>query len=342
MTELRDFRPVFVVGAPRSGTTLVYSLLLASGQFPLYEEGETRLLECRSRYGPLRLDSCYRRFIDAWLASAQFRRSGLPPEPFRREAAHCRDSYLDFLRFFMAEMCRFHGKDRWAEKTPANVHHMERLSREFPSARFVHVIRDARDVALSRRKLGWNLVASENPAHQLLGAVKHWEQLVRIGRGSGVSLGDRYMELRYEDLLQRPEHEIERLAAFTDAPIPSRIEGDNRVGALDGGFSAFETPVEGISAAPLERWRDQLTERERRLVALCVGRILDELGYPVEHDGIPRGLRWRIGLRAAAYDNMLTLRRWLRNHTPVWALRSPRLLDYEDVRPPPRRGLRST
>lgn len=328
MTGPPDHRPVFVVGAPRSGTTLVYSLLLASGEFAMYEEGETRLLQCRGRYGPLWFGPSYRRFMEDWIASDQFLRAGLPAEPFRREAERHRSSYVDFLRFFMSEMCRTQGRSRWAEKTPANVHHMERLARAFPTALFVHVVRDARDVALSRRKLGWHVVRSDDRDRQLLGAVKHWELLVRKGRRSGRRLGGRYLELRFEDLVEEPEPEISRLARFTDAAIPVRFDAGPKVGALKKGFSAFEDPIGGISSRPVGRWRKHLSDREREIVVAAGGSALEDLGYPTGEARPAVSLRWDVFWRGALYGVLLRLRHWLREHTLLGLLRRPRLLDF--------------
>lgn len=330
MTDAADRRPVFVVGAPRSGTTLVYSLLLSSGDFPLYEGGETLLLQCRSRYGPLRVDAFYRRFMRDWIASDQFQRSGLPADAFRRQAEEHRGDYVEFMRFFMEEMCRSQGKARWAEKTPDNIYYLERLAREFPTAVFVHVVRDGRDVALSRRKLGWHVVWSEDPERQLLGAVKHWEQHVQTGRDAGAGLGGRYLEVHYEDLVRCPEEQIHRLAAFTGAEIPVRAEAGRRVGALKGGFSAFGDRVEGISSRPVERWRSRLSARERTVVAVAVGRTLEEFGYPVDGTaGVDGALRRAVVWRTAAYGGLLSLRRWLREHTLLRTLRPPRLLNFD-------------
>ena len=76
-------------------------MLLASGQFPRYEEGETHLLELRSRYGSLVRDPAWHRFLRDWLASLQFTRSGLDANAFQREAEHCRSSYTALLACFI-------------------------------------------------------------------------------------------------------------------------------------------------------------------------------------------------------------------------------------------------
>lgn len=328
MTEARRSGPVFIVGAPRSGTTLVYSLLLASGDFPVYLEGETRLLQCATRYGPLTRDACFRRFMDDWMRSDQFSRSHLDPERFREGAAKHRDSYVSFLRYFMSEMCRDQDKRRWAEKTPANIHHLGRLARDFPSACFLHVIRDGRDVAISRRKLGWNVVRSDDPIRQLLGAATHWEWLVEVGRRAGARLGGRYMELHYETLLRRPEAEIPRLAEFVDADIPVSVDEQDRIEALDEGYSAFEESISGLSDAPVERWRDRLTPRERRTLDTSIGGTLSDLGYDTgeAQDGLTA--RFRTILLGRWYRSLFSLRSIVKKIVPIWPLMDSDILDH--------------
>lgn len=329
MKSSRSDFPVFVVGAPRSGTTLVYSLLLATGEFVEYEEGETRLLQCRYVYGPLSRDSCRARFAEDWLKSAQFKRSGLDPEDFRDVLAREPDSYVELLRAFMQLMAEDQDKPRWAEKTPANIHHMHELADAFPEARFVHVIRDGRDVALSRRKLGWHVVRSDDPVRQLVGAAVHWAGVITSGRAAGRSLDGRYHEVQYEDLIRRTDEEIVRLMSFADSHLADCWRDQPSSGALQSGFSAFSSEISGLSTDPLERWRDRLSDEELAATHSTIGGTLRDLGYQVAPGAATPWDR----LTATAYGSFvrlwLAVKRLVRRHTPLRRLRSPRLLDSE-------------
>ncbi len=105
----------------------------------------------------------------------------------------------------MESITKSQGKKRWVEKTPSNIMHMERLLTLFPGAKFIHVIRDGRDVAISRRKLGWTTSITNDPLRELLFNALDWEKTVKYGRHCGDRLGKNYMEIRYEDIIYNLE-----------------------------------------------------------------------------------------------------------------------------------------
>src|SRR5205809_595320 len=79
-----------------------------------------------------------------------------------------------------------------------------------PESRFVHLIRDGRDVGLSIREMSWG--PSKMPA-----LAEFWAKRIRTGRSEGARLGGaRYLELRYEDLVEGPVRELRRVCAFLD------------------------------------------------------------------------------------------------------------------------------
>jgi hypothetical protein len=191
--------PIFVFGAARSGTTLTYSLLLSSGCFPIYE-AESRILECASRYGSLRSARNRAAFLGDFLQSRQFARSSLSEQTVTELAIRRSGSYVDFLDGFMGELCGAQGKQRWVEKSPNNMQFVDELKSYYPEAKFVHVVRDGRSVAVSQRKHG-GAKYSRNPRRQLIWSANVWAQQVTAGRRAGALGRDRYLEVRYEDIV---------------------------------------------------------------------------------------------------------------------------------------------
>ncbi|MCC7202296.1 MAG: sulfotransferase [Nitrospirae bacterium] len=293
--ENRLDSPIFVVGTSRSGTTLLYNILLSSGEFPLYE-AETKLLdECAIKYGNLKRERNYHKFMKDWGISKQFIRSGMKIEQFQEQARdHC-NNYIEFLSFFMDSMAKRQGKKRWAEKTPSHIRHMRELSRAFDNARFIHIIRDGRDVALSRRKLGWIGVRSKDPLKQLLFSAIDWEITVRNGRRMGNKLGSNYLEVRYEDLISNIEDVLTRINQFADVKIDRQKIKDISMGSLRKANTAFGEKMDGISSKAVERWRKDLTEDELTCLNIAIGKSLSELGYNVpERGGMNKaGLYWK-------------------------------------------------
>jgi hypothetical protein len=118
--------------------------------------------------------------------------------------------FADAVRALFANYAAHHGKPRYADKTPHYVSHLPRLAERFEEARFVHVVRDGRDVALSLLEVPWGPDSVEEAALQ-------WRRRVLEGRAAGLG-PDCYRELRYEALVADPERELRALVAWLDLP----------------------------------------------------------------------------------------------------------------------------
>lgn len=307
--------PVFVVGAARSGTTLLYSVILASDAFPVYR-AESRIMECATRYGSLTAERNFRRFAADFSNSRQFARSGLEPEALWNAPRESRTSYSAFLHYFMASIAAREGKERWIEKSPNHLLHMRELATAFPSALFVHAVRDGRSVAVSQRRLRFDRAPSDDPLVQLVWAAKHWEVMVNTGRQNGRALGPRYLEVRYEDLLGEPGAVVSRLSEFLDVDLSLERVQNSDVGALGRANTAFGENLTGLSDKALNRWEAELDDDEKNVVHWAVGGTLRDFGYAVPEPGSAR-----VPLRAAAHARLYPLamrtKRMLNRYTPV-------------------------
>ena len=201
--------PVFVVGCPRSGTTLVQTMLDSHPRLSVLYEADflvdiplglrsslanaskaVTLAEAHPSFGTdtsFQADS-----FDARTASTAFRELGIT------DAAGA-------MRALAASQALAQGKRRWGNKTPKALLHIAQLAIVYPDAQFIHMIRDGRDSASSNALGDRNLVQSA-----LL-----WRAGVRAGRRAGSHLGPaRYLEVRLEELLSSPEEQIRRMCAF--------------------------------------------------------------------------------------------------------------------------------
>ena len=135
------------------------------------------------------------------------------------------------------------GKRRWAEKTPLNVRHLAWIFRHFPNARFIHVLRDGRDVVCSLRSHpvrrfvdgAW---ASVPQNRSVASCIRQW--LTLTGEGMRWRADPRYLEVRYEDLVQDPEATMRRVMAFVGEPfdeawLTARLEAQNAGGSAAAG-----------------------------------------------------------------------------------------------------------
>ena len=197
-----------IVGAPRSGTTLLRLMLDANTQLAIPPETGFLGLRMSKHSDPRRqfFDALtnYPADAPAWgdygISREAFWEALQKIEPFEFGAgARC------FFRLYAA----LHGKRRWGDKTPGHIFQMPLIEQRLPEAHFVHVIRDGRDVALSWRPLWFA------PSQSMSELADHWSNWVRTGRRLG-SRCRHYTEVRFEELVTDPEPILRRLSQYLE------------------------------------------------------------------------------------------------------------------------------
>ena len=174
--------PVFIVGCPRSGTSFLYHLLLSAGGFAEFHTQMNVFDVLEPIFGDLSVPRNKKKMMREWLRSKAFQVSGLDAADIEGKVMAGCSNGSDFLRIVMEEVARKQGVDRWIDSTPTNIPHMLRISRDFPEAQFIHIIRDARDLALSLDKHHWSRPLPWDRKRSLLAAGLYWEWIVRKGR----------------------------------------------------------------------------------------------------------------------------------------------------------------
>jgi hypothetical protein len=244
-------RPIFVIGAPRSGTTLAVDLFATHPDVANWSEAG-RIWD-PSGYDDPEAEHAW----PAALATAA-----------RRARLH---GWFEWYR-------QSQGRARFVNKHPRNSLRIPFLRAAFPDAQYIHVIRDGRAVVSSileeirrherrrRRPMGgfakpagWRELLRDDPAEQ---AALQWQAIVRTARADGAALGGALLEVRYERLCAEPRETYRTLFSFaglrTDeaalAAIPQRLEE---------------------SAG----WRKRLTRAELAVIERAAGPMLAELGY---------------------------------------------------------------
>jgi Sulfotransferase family len=309
-------RPVFVCGVHRSGTTLVRDLLDGHPALAILPAEGTFFtnLERRLRRQPR----------EAWLQSVGcewLRRLANPihQEPYwlLGPSSESRSPYVVFARALMAwwpiaeehvgdqvsswplvavVLAYAHCSDgfspastlrRWGEKTPKNERFLERLRREFPEAKVIHVIRHPFAVYASHKH-------AERNAGQRFGHARQVLRDLQMSYGialaqSSESPSSQYLLIRYEDLLETRSRTVDRLAAFLGIePHPTLLEPT--AGGLparsNSSFTADAVP--GRVYPTHQRWREALTRSDCERISAVVGNAAKAFGY--ELTTVPR---WR-------------------------------------------------
>lgn len=271
-------RPIFIVGAPRSGTTLLASILAAHPRIAI--SPETRFLSqllpavppdrrgTVEAMGELAVRICGPGYLhvpglDAGSLTA------------RVEAERIADPRL-FFALLLDEVKRRTGKARIGEKTPDHDLHAETLLAWYPDCRILWMVRDPRALLASSRKVPFRYVS--NPR----GIAHRWRR--SVGALERLSPRDaRIMSVRYEDLVHEPLREGSKVFGFVGEPFdPVLLSAERPRYAQphtpwhEGHQDRARAPVD---VASLSRWKEELRPEEIALLELATGRALGRWGY---------------------------------------------------------------
>lgn len=317
VTTTRKKAPVFVLGCGRSGTTLLYHMLLSAGGFVVYRAESNAINLLEPRFGDLSKPRNKERLLEAWYNSRLYTLSGLDKEQVKAQVmAECRNGG-DFLRIIMGAMAREEGVERWADCTPEHLLYLGRIKQTVPDALIVHIIRDGRDVALSMEKGNWIRPITRQRKQGLAVAGLYWEWIVGKGRRDGRKLGGDYMEVHFEELVTDPPRVLKEIGKFIDHDLDYARIRKNGIGSVSEPNTSFKSESKGGAFNPVGRWKEKFSPVELRKFEGLVGRTLEELGYPLATKD--RGLLESSELKSmrAVYRAYFNSKLWLKANTPL-------------------------
>lgn len=215
----------------------------------------------------------------------------------------CRIVYLHYQSFFEKEDIQWIG-----DKNPGYTIYTRKLSKIFPGAKFIHILRDYRDNYLSLKNVHF-----EMPIPSL--AAAKWKLFYHKFHRASLKDSGNYLLLRYEDLVKDPEGEMKKLCAFLDLPVREEVfhfdeKKEEVLQAYPPGFVEryHENLLNKVNASRVERWREKLTEREVRILDYSVGEAAGEAGYVRKSDsfGLQTALEAAPGICLAHFLAFLT------------------------------------
>ncbi|MGA9802646.1 MAG: sulfotransferase [Terriglobales bacterium] len=328
----RKHFPVFVMGCHRSGTNLLYDMLLSAGGFAIYRGLLPIYKILIPRFGSMENRASRERILETWIRSKGFRRTGLDAEQLSgRILNECRTGG-DFIRVVMDSVARSQHVQRWSVYDPDNVVHVERVKRDIPNALFVHIIRDGRDIALSLKKMGgftpmpWDRGQTDS----LVATALYWEWMVHKGRFHGRKFPADYIEIHYEDLITNPHETLGKLGGFLDHDLDYDRTQRAGLGRLSETNSSFRE--EGVleKTNPLGRWKERLAHDEVAAIEATVGECLQENGYELSLPAAERRRGLRQSCMHGMYPAFLSSKLLLKLHTPVGRLANMSALELEE------------
>jgi hypothetical protein len=262
--------PFFIVGSARSGTTLLRLILNAHPDVAVPPESRF-VVELFTGGNEVDADAFLRRLG----AHHRFHTWELPIEAVRDEIGDAtRLAYAAAVGAAFTAYARVQGKSRWGDKTPRYVQHIPLLAGLWPAARFIHLIRDGRDVARSYADVPFGPKTVGK-------AARLWAVRVRTGITDGRRLEQgRYLEINYEDLVDDAEGETKDICDFLELDFdPGMLDYTERARGSVLPRASMYNPNVTQKPSRTRSWRESMAPRQVEIFEAVAGEVLSELGY---------------------------------------------------------------
>ena len=287
---------VFIVGCPRSGTTLLERMVNAHPQIAIIHEshwitrffkkriGVTRdgvvtpdIVSALCDYHRFHLLDTHREFIEQLVDD---------PEPI---------TYSKFVSRIFDQFGSRRGKRYVGDKTTGGyLRNLNILHSLWPAARLVHLIRDGRSNCLSM--INWPKSQKAAARFEIWKEDKiatvalWWKWHIQRGKASAADIAPKqYYEMRYESLVENPEQQCRNLCRFLDLPYDDAMlrfnEGRETADAGQSANRGWRSPTKG-----LRNWRNEMPARDVEMFEAIAGDVLEELGYDREYPTISRNI----------------------------------------------------
>jgi hypothetical protein len=258
----------FIVGNPRSGTTLLRAMFDSHPEMAVPWESYfvTQLKNQVARYeggngfnSSAFIEDLYNTNFQHWKIEESFIKRLFATESPR--------SYADAVRLVFAGYASLHGKARYGDKTPIYVLQIQL---------FLHIIRDGRDVALSLLDVSWG-------PNRVDDCARNWKKSISTGRRAGQIIGnDRYCEVRYEDIVANPTEELHWLCNFIELDFDSQmLDYPSRATEIisPDPYSQYHKGIYCPPTAGLRRWHVEMNQQDCETFEEIAGDALKEFGY---------------------------------------------------------------
>ncbi len=265
--------PVFIVGCPRSGTTLLASLfdrhsqMAATPETFCFRHFWRFVLGGRERYPADKL-------VKLFTEGRYTRDLQLDPAVLSKYVGTGEISVMGFVRTAINLFAHLKGKSRCAEKTPVHLHFVPEILKCYPASRIICIYRDGRDCALSRRKLDHSVPA-------LRGYAARWRESSIDMLKFQEQFPEQFRTVQYESLLARPTEELASLMQFVGLEFePGQLDAARPTGVcVDWDIQYKKNILSEIDPSRAYAWKRTASPRELRIMNSMMRPYLGQLGY---------------------------------------------------------------
>src|SRR3954454_15432976 len=271
--------PFFIVGNDRSGTTML-RLILDRGPDVAIPPESMFLTDFAAEFanGEPRDERAAAHLMREVWEHPKVRLWELPgPAPQVPRGLSSQDAYRFIAAAPFEAYANKYGKPRWGDKTPHYVHHVHPLLQVWPDARFVVLVRDGRDVALSLKRMPFG-------PNNAWAAASWWARGIRAGEHAQQRHPDEGLTIRYEDLVAEPRQTVQAVCEFLEIDYSDEmlaLQTADRARIVKDQASWFPTIFDGITTEQAGRWRREMSVRDQQIFAARAGEELARMGYEV-------------------------------------------------------------
>lgn len=268
-----EYAPSFIVGFARSGTTLLATMLDRHSQIAVTPE--THFFDQYVATAPSGAKS-KAMLVNRLLEQPRILDLGIGPDPILQAFEDFDCDARGLLCATLEAYRHKQGKQYVIEKTPAHLPYVPLIFDWFPNARVLYIERDGRDAVMSLMRMPWS-------HRNLRRHARMWRWCVGLAESFEKRFADRWMTVRYEALVRRPERELDRICGFLgvsreeaqlDPTIPTEVvpewEREWKSNAAN----------ESVNTGPLQSWRSVTTNEQLLIMKTMMGRALRSRDYP--------------------------------------------------------------
>nr|WP_321233986.1 sulfotransferase [uncultured Psychroserpens sp.] len=270
--------PFFIVGVQRSGTTLLRLILNAHSEVAIPEEASFLKPLLKKKWIETSITGDKKDKLVSYLRNnEQFNLWNFDREPLLKEIAYKESTTIkEIMEIMYTSYATHEGKTSWGDKS-LFFGAMDLLYQMFPEAKFIHIVRDGRDVFYSWRRM------DPNKSHPSVMALD-WKFKIRFIEKSMKNIpSTNMMVIRYEDLLDKPEDILKETCKFLNLEFQKEMLKFHKSSNKYIGKHHSDLIFKEIDSSNINKWKVQLNDKETKLYQMAAGNVLKKYGYELMH-----------------------------------------------------------
>ena len=277
----RSCEPFFIVGAQRSGTTMLRLMLNSHPNLfvPFESKFITEYYRRLEEYGDLSEKNNIHRLLQD-IAKEPFVKKGKLIENQQAVITKSISTYAELISEIFSTAAQDMGKIRWGDKTPSYVTEIDIIHKLFPNAKIIHLVRDGRDVAVSLSKLDWGTTHIPRLAND-------WRWKTILAHKMGAMLNGNYLEIKYEQLVKNPRIVLQKICDFLDEPYSDEMlqyTDHAQHNMPSESLKWHKTSIQPPTTSRMFVWKHSMSKSDQIIFEQIAGDALAIFGYQLtEH-----------------------------------------------------------